>query len=187
MGDMSLPADYPTIPPSVYDEAKLVKLARQIAMGIKPVPDILFDNGLTQREFVEIQRLPIFGRMLASEIKAWDAADNTHGRLRLKTAAMLEEYLPELYARLNDREEPLMAKMKALEVAGKIAQVGGFGERDVHPGGTPGDKVQVIINLGADTRAEYIKQLPPKVIEAVVNSPTMPTFDESLDASANQV
>jgi len=183
MGDMSLPADYPTIPVGVYDEAKLVKLARQIAMGIKDLPDILFDNDLTQREFTEIQSIPLFAKTLESEVKAWAGADNTHARLKLKSAAMLEEYLPELYARLNDRQEPLMAKMKAVELVSKIA---GFGDRDVVPAGNPGDKVQVIINLGADTRVEYVKQLPHKVIEHAPVAPQQ-TFEESLDASANPV
>jgi len=184
MGDMSLPADYPTIPVGVYDEAKLVKLARQIAMGIKELPDILFDNSLTLREFDEIKQLPAFNRMLESEVKAWEGADNTTARLRLKSAAMLEEYLPELYARLNDREEPLMAKIKALELTAKMA---GFGDKDTAPAGNPGDKVQVVINLGADTRVEYIKQLPHKVIEhePAPQQSFEQAFEESLNASAN--
>lgn len=183
MGDMSLPADYPTIPVGVYDEAKLVKLARQIAMGIKEIPDILFDNDLTLREFDEIKQLPLFARTLESELKAWESADNTSARLKLKSAAMLEEYLPELYARLNDRTEPLMAKMKAIEIVSKLA---GFGDRDINPAGKPGDKVHVVINLGADARAEYIKQLPHKVIEHEA-VPVQQSFEESLDASTNPV
>ncbi len=181
MGDMSLPPDYPTVSPGIYDEIKLVKLARQIAMGIKPLADILFDNNLTLREFDHIKTLPIFGRMLENEVKAWEGADNTNGRLRLKAASMLEEYLPELYARLNDREEPLMAKMKALELTAKLA---GFGDKDSAPAGNPGDKVQVVINLGADTRVEYVKQLPHKVIEHVPTAPQQ-DFDQSLEESFN--
>lgn len=184
MGDMSLPPDYPTIPTAVYDEAKLVKLARQIAMGIKDLSDILFDHGLTLREFDEIKVMPAFSRMLAGEIKAWETAANTGERIKIKTAAMLEEYLPELYARLNDRNEPLMAKMKALEL---VTRVAGFGEKDIAPSGAPGDKLQVIINLGADTKVEYVKALPHKVIEHEPAPPAAPTFEESLDASANPV
>jgi hypothetical protein len=185
MGDMSMPPDYPTIPISVYDEAKLVKLARQIAMGIKDVPDILSDNGLTVQQFDDVKRMPHFVRLLESEVKAWGAAENTNGRLKIKAAAMLEEYLPEFYARLNDRNEPLMAKIKALELAARIA---GFGDRDVAPTGTPGDKVHVVINLGADMRSEYIKVLPHKVIEheatPAPEDRAMQTFEESLDASS---
>jgi hypothetical protein len=180
MGEMSLPADYPTVPVGVYDDMKLVKLAREIAMGIKDIPDILFDNGLIQREFEAIQRLPHFNKMLASEIAAWASATNTQERVKLKAGAMIEEYLPELYARLNDREEPLMGKIKAMELVTKMA---GFGERDLPALGSPGDRVQVIINLGADTKLEYQKQLPPKVIEHEATT----KFSESIDASANQV
>ena len=181
MGDMSLPADYPTVPVGVYDDMKLVKLAREIAMGIKDLPEILFDNGLIQREFEEIQQLPHFNKMLASEMQAWQSAVNTQERVKLKAGAMIEEYLPELYARLNDRDEPLMGKIKAMELVSKMA---GFGERDIAQAGSPGDRVQVIINLGADVKLQYEKQLPPKVID---HEATTQAFTESIDASPNQV
>lgn len=186
--DLSLPADYPTIPGSVYDDIKLVKLAREIAMGLKDLPDVLFDNALTQREFEEIQRLPHFAGMLAAGRREWADLGSTEDRVRVKSAAMLEEFLPELYARLNDRDEPLMAKIKALE---HIAKLAGIGDRDIPTLGAPGDKVQVIINLGADHKLVYQKELPPKVIDhaPVMNSPpTMQqSFEESIDASAHQV
>lgn len=185
MGDMSLPADYPTIPVGVYDDMKLVKLAREIAMGIKDLPDVLFDNGMTQLEFESIQRLPHFNKMLAAEIVAWGSAVNTQERVKLKAGAMIEEYLPELYARLNDREEPMMAKIKALETISKMA---GFGATDIPVAGSPGDRVQVIINLGADHRLEYQKTLPHKVIDHEPSELQMNTsFEESIDARPNQV
>ncbi len=183
MGDMSLPPDYPTIPPGVYDDIQLVKLARGIAMGIKELPDILFDNSLTLREFDEIKQLPHFNRILEAELKAWEGADNTSARVRVKAGSLIEEYLPELYARLNDAKEPFMAKMKAFEQLTKLA---GFGDRDIPSMGTPGDKVQVIINLGADSKLVYRKELPPKVID---HAPTTQhqTFEESIDASSYPV
>lgn len=188
MGDMSLPADYPTIPVGVYDDIKLVKLARGIAMGIKELPDILFDNGLTLREFDEIRQLGHFNQILAAECKAWEGASNTSERVKVKAGSLIEEYLPELYARLNDRNEPFMAKMKAFEQLTKLA---GFGERDLPSMGTPGDKVSVIINLGADTKLVYRKELPQKVIEHEASPRTatthQPSFEESLDARANSV
>jgi hypothetical protein len=177
-----MPEDYPTIPGSVYDENKLVKLAREIAMGIDDIPDILFNNGLTQREFAEIQQLPHFNNALAGCRKEWDALSSTEDRVRVKAGAVLEQYMPELYSRLNDRSEPLMAKMKALEHLSKLA---GFGDRDIPNAGSPGDRVQVIINLGADVKLEYQKQLPSKVIEHVPS--ITHSFEESLDACTNKV
>lgn len=185
MGDFSLPPDYPTIPAGVYDEAKLVKLARQIAMGIKDLPDILFDNGLTLREFDIIKQLPAFGRMLEGEVKAFEGAANTHGRIQLRSASMIEEYLPELYARLNDPREPLMAKIKALELAAKLA---GYSERPEGANVSPGDRVQVVINLGADMKSEYVKVLPHKVIEheAAPAPAANYTFEQSLDTAMQE-
>ncbi len=182
MGDMSLPADYPAIPVGVYDDMKLVKLAREIAMGIKDIPDILFDHSLTQLEFDSIKRLPHFNKILAAEIADWGSAVNTAERVKLKMGAMVEEIAPELYARLNDPKEPLMAKIKGIELAAKLA---GLGQADISPTGAPGDRVQVIINLGADTKLEYEKRLPPKVIEH--EATTVQSFEESIDASPHQV
>jgi len=186
MGDMSLPADYPTVPVSMYDEAKLVKLARQIAMGIKDLPDILFDNGMTLMEFNSIKQNPHFCQLLESEIKSWESAGNTQDRVRIKAGALLEEYLPELYARLNDRQEPLMGKIKALE---HLSRMAGFGDRDIPQIGTPGDRVHVVINLGADSKLVYDKQLPPKVIDhaPTTHQPLEQSFEESIDASPHPV
>lgn len=184
MGDMSMPADYPTIPSSVYDDVKLVKLARGIAMGMKDLPDILFANDLTQREFEEVSTLPHFNRILEAELRSWANIDNAEDRVRVKSASLIEEFLPELYARLNDREENLMGKVKALELASKWARLG---QTETPQQGHHGDRVQVIINLGADNKLVYDKQLPPQVIEhepAVINAPPLQqSFEESIDAS----
>lgn len=184
MGDFALPADYPTIPVGVYDDMKLVKLAREIAMGIKDLPDVLFDNSLTQLEFERISELPHFRKMLESEVAAWQSANNTAERVKLKAGAMIEEYLPELYARLNDRDEPLMGKIKAMELISKMA---GYGAADIPVAGKPGDRVHVIINLGADHRLEYRKTLPPKVIEHETPPTLESSFTESIDASPHSV
>jgi len=183
MGDMSLPADYPTIPPTVYDEVKLVKLARQIAMGIKDLPDVLFANDLTQREFEEISQLPHFNRILEAELREWARLDSAEDRVRVKAAAMIEEFMPEMYARLNDPEENLMGKVKALELASKWARLG---QVDIPQQGHPGDRVQVIINLGADNKLVYDKQLPAKVIDhepATTSQPLEQSFEASIDAA----
>jgi hypothetical protein len=185
MGDFALPADYPTVPASVYDDMKLVKLAREIAMGVKDLPDVLFNHGMTQMEFEQVSQLPHFRKILESEVAAWESAGNTAERVKLKAGSMIEEYLPELYARINDPSEPLMAKIKAMDTIAKLA---GYGATDIPREGNPGDRVQVIINLGADHRLEYQKTLPPKVIDHAPSELQMNTsFEESIDARPNQV
>lgn len=191
MGDMSLPPDYPTIPSGVYDEMKLIKLARQIAMGIKDMGEVLFDHGLDFRDFERIKKLPIFKRVLEEEVKAWEAADNVHNRIQLKSAAMLEEFLPELYARLNDVKEPLMGKIKALENLAKLAQAPGFNGNEVQASFNPSDRVQVVINLGSDTNGNYSKILPHKVINnepapvRVTKEDFTRAFEESVENAEN--
>jgi len=74
----------------VYDDIKLVKLAREIAMGIKDLPDVLFDNSLTQLEFESIQRLRILTKCSPQKSLRGER-HNTSERVKLKAGAMIEE------------------------------------------------------------------------------------------------
>lgn len=188
MGDFTLPPDYPTIPSGVYDEMRIIKLARHIAQGLKDLGDILYEHGVEPDEYEAIKELPIYKRALESEVNAWKSAGNTLERISLKSAMMIEEFLPEMYARLNDSKEPLIGKMKAVEVAAKLAKAPGFNGPEAQQQINPGDRVHVIINLGADTKAEYIKTLPGKVIDNVPTPQLDPALDENsgvIDASAD--
>jgi hypothetical protein len=162
VSDLSLPPDYAVVPSAVYDNIKLVKLAREIAMDMRDVPDVLRDHDITQAEFNKLQHNPIFINLLASEVAAWNDARNISERVKVKAGSMIEEFLPELYARINDKREPLLATVKALEYAARLA---GMGQQDIKQQLNPGDRVQVVINLGADSKLSYEKRLPSKVID----------------------
>lgn len=162
MSDMSLPVDYPIVPPAMFEERQLVRLVRELAMDMREIDQILDDFRMSRAEFEALQKDERFGRMLASELSSWGAATNAHERVKAKSAAMIEDYLPELYARLNDRSENLMGKAKMLEFIAKLA---GWGIAENQRELAPGDRVVVQINLGADAQLNYEKRLPAKVID----------------------
>lgn len=162
MSDLSLPADYPIVPPANYDELKLVRLAREIAMDLNELPKVLDTHGITHRDFEIIKTLPRFQSILASELEAWQSAVNTHERVKIKASAVVEEWLPELYARLNDVKEPLMAKIKGGELLAKLA---GMGLNNAQQVGDPSDRINITINLGEDRKLQFEQALPGKVIE----------------------
>lgn len=177
MSDLSQEINTPTVPAAVYDEMKLVKLARELAMSMKDVEAILRDHDVSQSQFEALQGNHHFNKVFAAELAAWGAAGNTDERVKFKSAAMIEEILPECYARLNDPKEPMMAKVKMLELVGRWA---GWGQADIKPAFAPGDRVLVQINLGNDSKLTYEKRLPYKVIDAspiVVDNSLQTGFD----------
>ncbi|RZN09646.1 hypothetical protein CWO91_16595 [Bradyrhizobium genosp. SA-3] len=102
--------------------------------------------------------------MLASEVEAWNTALNTSERVKLKAAAMLEEWLPELNNRLHDTEEALPAKIEGGKMLTKLA--GMDGRTGEVAGG--GERFSVVINLGNHGPAIEISKEMPKVIEGEV-------------------
>lgn len=131
-------------------------------MDIRPLEEILSVHGLTPADFEQMQRLPRFQSYLESEAAAWHGSLNTHERVKLKAAAMIEEWLPELNQRLHDRSENLNYKVEAGKLARDLAGFakGGVGVESL------GEKFSVTINLGNDSKLTFEKQLPPVVIDA---------------------
>jgi hypothetical protein len=147
---------------SEISELELLKLAREIAMDIRPLDEILNTHNITKDQFERIAALPRFQLYLESEASAWHGSLNTHERVKLKAAAMLEEWLPELNMRMHDRSENLNAKIEAGKLARDLA---GFAKNGVGVEGM-GEKFSVTINLGQDSKLTFEKQLPPIVIDA---------------------
>ncbi|MCK1742189.1 hypothetical protein IVA80_15295 [Bradyrhizobium sp. 139] len=142
-----------------------MKLAREIAMDIHPLESILKQYSIASDEWVALQRNGRFVALLSSAVEEWNSALNTHERVKLKAAAMMEEWLPELNNRLHDRDEALPAKIEGGKMLAKIA---GMGER-AQIEGSSGERFTVTINLGSGgQQLEFSKEVQPKVIEGEV-------------------
>lgn len=127
-------------------ELRLVRLARELAMDMQPVPAVLQRLGLTTDELERLQRLPKFQKILAAECAAWESALNTHERVKLKAAAIIEDFLPEAHARMHNPAEALPAKT---EVAKLVTRLAGMGlERTGEAGAGGGEKFLLQINIG---------------------------------------
>jgi hypothetical protein len=142
-------------------EGQLLKLAREIAMDIAPLVDILRANDLSNDDWDAIQLNSRFRAYLTSASEEWNSALNTHERVRIKAAAMIEEWLPELHVRMHDRAEALNHKIEAGKLARDLA---GFSNRGIGVEGS-GERVTISINLGADAQLKFEKELPTITIE----------------------
>lgn len=143
------------------EHVTVLKLAREIAMDIRPLEDILKTHGIDQPRWEKLSNSARFQALLRSEIEAWESATNTAERVKIKSLAFVEESLPEFFARAHDRREPLNSKVEVLKTVAKFAGVGGSGV----DGSVAGEKLMVTINLGADHSLKIEKDVTSKVIE----------------------
>ena len=134
----------PAIPPQ-----DLAKLAREIAMDIRQRSDVLNDYKLTetQYEFLEANN-DFFRAALHAACKEWQAPLNTQERIKVEAAAILEDSLIGLGARMQNKGEGLPG---VVEVAKLFAKVAGVGERELGSG-TPGERFTINIDLGGDQK-----------------------------------
>jgi hypothetical protein len=157
------PAPVPVAPAVKPGDLIFVQLAREIAMDIQPLEAILKSHEINENRWSEISANPRFLGYLQTAMSEWNSALNTGERVKLKALSMVEEALPEMYARMHDPRELLASKVRAMEVIGKIGGVGVTGL-----GNTPGsgsEKFSVTINLGADQQLKISADVP-KTIDA---------------------
>jgi hypothetical protein len=129
-----------------FDDTMMLKLARELAMDIRPLEDILEVLHISRAEWDSVKETAAFQRYLRSSLEEWHSALNTQERVKLKSLAMVEESLPEFYARMHDAREALPAKTEVLKTISRFAGVGGNTSYE----GSGSEKMIVTINLGAD-------------------------------------
>ena len=145
-------------------QMKLISLAREIAMDMKELPDILKELSITSEQFEVIKNSQVFKHVLSEQIANWGSALNTQERVKLKTQSMIEMSLEEFYARMHDQKEPLSAKVELLKT---LAKIGGVDTTKQEA--AAGERFLVTINLGADQKLTFDKPtVTPQVIEGEV-------------------
>jgi hypothetical protein len=142
---------------SSFNDVILLKLAREVAMDMRDIPQILELHGVTQGEWEVISTLPRFQDYLRSSLEEWNSAANTADRVKLKSLAFVEEALPEFFARAHDPREALPAKVEVLKAVARFAGVGGSVDA-----GITGERLSVTINLGADQQLKIEKNITPQ-------------------------
>lgn len=138
----------------------MLALAREIACDIHPLEKILDHHDISADEFAKIKENPAFDVLLQGAISEWNSAHNTADRVKIKSAAFIEEALPELYARAHDPKEPLSAKVELVKAVSRFAGIGGSVDA-----GTSTERMVVNINLGADHKLTIEKDVSMKVVE----------------------
>ena len=124
-------------------EDKLPVLARELAMGIYEVEDILGRYGVSWDEFERINAMPRFQRLLETTTVEWGSTLNTRERIKVKALAGVEDGLHGLFLSAKDTRETLASRVEAYKLARVLA---GIGEKD--PNEIPQEKFTLTINIG---------------------------------------
>lgn len=135
--------------PKDLTASSLGALARDIAMDLQSLDDILQTHGLTrsQYEFLENDN-KYFKNLVEQQSREWQSIGSTQDRLRAQAAAALEVNLPAIAGRMGKATEDLSDAVEAAKLFAKIAGV------DATPAGarSGGEGFTITLDLGADTR-----------------------------------
>lgn len=141
-----------------FNDTTMLKLAREIAMDMRTVEEVLKVHQVTAAEWEHISKSEMFQNYLRQCVEEWNSAVNTAERVKLKSMAFVEEALPEFFARAHDPEETLNSKVEVLKTVARFAGVGGSVD-----GALAGEKLSVTINLGADHQLKIERDVTPQV------------------------
>ena len=137
-------------------EDKLPVLARELAMGIYEVEDILTRYGIGWEEFERIRGMGRFQKLLETTTVEWGSTLNTKERIKVKALAGVEDGLASLFMSAKDTRETLASRVEAYKLARVLA---GIGERET--GAEAPEKFTLTINIGD----ESVKVGGPPVID----------------------
>ena len=141
------------------DVPTLAKLAREVAMDIKERGAILREFGLSyaQYEFLESSN-EFYKAALNAACIEWHAPMSTPDRIRVEAAAILEESLVGLGARMQNKAEGLPGVIEAAKLFAKVA---GVGEREA-AGAAAGERFTINIDIGGgQTVTTEVKTIAP--------------------------
>jgi hypothetical protein len=141
------------------DETKLVKLAREMAMNVRPCEDVFEDFGINKTDYYEISKLEFYAKVKEQFTLEWNATASTADRVKIGSLAYLEQILPTITRRALDLKEPLPA---ATDVAKLLARNAGIGEKTETKGAS--ERFVITINLGADVDGKPVVEKYDKSI-----------------------
>jgi len=137
-----------TAPADVF-AVDFAMLAREVAMDILPLTDVLKLHQISSEDWATIQENPRFKQMFEQMVREWNSAASTRERVRIKAATGLESQLEGLIAALSDESIPYTQRIEG----GKfLARIGEIDAATLHEG-AGGAPFAININIGAGVPA----------------------------------
>lgn len=143
----------------------LASLAREIAMDIFPVEDVLAVHKLTDTEWQRICENPQFQQMLASMQREWASAANTRDRVRAKAATGLESMLETYIREIADESIPLTQRVEAGKFLARLGELDGAMDKLGSRGA--GGSVTINITTSADKPTITLTATPMPALQEI--------------------
>jgi hypothetical protein len=138
------------------------QLARQIAMDLFPLDDILQLHQLTDAQWTAIQANPQFQSTLQDMITEWNTAGNTKTRVRIKAATGFEAVMEPILADCIDPAIPLNQRIEGLKLLARIGEL--VDAPEIGTGG--GDRVMINIYTGQPESSLSVETVLPPIDRA---------------------
>ena len=100
------------------------RLAWELVSNITPLGDLMRRHELSFDELEQLQREPLFKRMLTDFRKHWDSELTVNQRVALKAALLTEDALLDVYGIIKDETTTPGQKMEAFAALAKAGEVG---------------------------------------------------------------
>jgi len=153
----SLPSTISVPLPKHLSPGLIARLARDVVMELRALPDILEPYCVSELQFARIKEMPFFKRVYEDFLIEWNRVTSTPERIRLISAVMLEEGLPRMGAQMVDKE---VSPAIAIETGKFFAKIAGVGEAKTDA--NTGEKFVINISLGEDTKLQFTKDVTPR-------------------------
>jgi hypothetical protein len=128
-------------------------LAREIAMDILPLPDILRLHQIDDEQWMQVQSNPTFQRQVAGLVQDWQSAVNVRERMKIKAATALEAQLEVLVGDIADLSIPLGQRVEAAKLLARLGDLDGQRVEGV------GERFAISINIGDVHREVEVKTI----------------------------
>lgn len=145
----------------------LSRLARDIAMDILKLDDVLQLHQVEREDWEKIAQTAAFRAMLDQMRADWLSAGNTKERVRIKAQTGIEAILEDLISDSVDREIPLAQRVECAKLLTKLGDLG-----ESRPEGAGAERVTIQINVGPTAQTIEAKAVPSRDAEDVVHLTT---------------
>lgn len=150
--------------PSEVFAVDLAALAREIAMDIFEMKDILLVHKLDDEQWEEISRNVKFQQMVTQMAAEWNSALNTRERIRIKAATGLESVLENYIREIRDEKIPLGQRVEAGKFLARIGEI----DTSQIIGGAGGGGFSITMNIGSSHKTIDAVPNPVAIEDATV-------------------
>jgi hypothetical protein len=143
--------------PDDFDEFKMAKLAREMAMAIRPAAAIYADFGIDPEIFYQVQKHEFYKRAKEQFALEWNSTLSAADRVKMVSATAAEQGLPVITRRMLNPNEPFMSSLTAFK---QLCQNAGIGDPKFEQKSS--ERFVITINLGGDDVKTYDKSIAPE-------------------------